>query len=245
MTTVADFIEEHGRVPKLGDSTPPWRFRGWFLHYVQEIQRLIPDVADRWGYLAETVEAGRYLDAPIPRIKFCGEGDRILAEGDKNIQATINCFAQGSWEGLHRFVEWLGFALGVSKDYPAGVPDSDAEKAYQTFDAGLWLLHPHDYLGRHIAMTRGNRGWNPNAFYPTPHCVVDTMVKMQFADETRDLRGLSVCDPCVGTGRMLLHASNYSMNLHGMDIDPLMVAITKINGAVYAPWLVCPPRFRC
>ncbi len=42
------------------------------------------------------------------------------------------------------------------------------------------------------------------------------------------------------SGRMLLHASNYSLNLWGQDIDPLAVAMCKINGALYAPWLTFP-----
>jgi hypothetical protein len=44
----------------------------------------------------------------------------------------------------------------------------------------------------------------------------------------------------VGSGRMLLHASNFSFNLWGQDIDPLTIAMCKINGALYAPWLAFP-----
>ena len=59
-------------------------------------------------------------------------------------------------------------------------------------------------------------------------------------DNTRQWRTLSVCDPCVGSGRMLLHASNLSLNLWGQDIDSLAIAMCKINGALYAPWLSFP-----
>lgn len=55
-----------------------------------------------------------------------------------------------------------------------------------------------------------------------------------------DLRSKKVSDPALGTGRMLLHASNYSLRLYGMDIDPLVVKISKINGALYAPWMSFP-----
>src|SRR5919197_815569 len=65
-----------------------------------------------------------------------------------------------------------------------------------------------------------------------------------YCDDTRadgrDLRLTSVNDPCVGSGRMLLHASNFSLRLYGQDIDPLAVALCKINGALYAPWLSFP-----
>ena len=39
---------------------------------------------------------------------------------------------------------------------------------------------------------------------------------------------------------MLLHASNFSLRLYGQDIDPLVVAVCKVNGALYAPWIVWP-----
>jgi hypothetical protein len=87
------------------------------------------------------------------------------------------------------------------------------------------------------------RGWNPTGFYPTPHSVVESMVRMTMHDagrDGRDPRRLSDCDPCVGSGRMLLHGSNHSLRLYGQDVDLLAVAMCKINGALYAPWLVFP-----
>ena len=87
------------------------------------------------------------------------------------------------------------------------------------------------------------RGWNPTGFYPTPHNVVECMVRMVMHDagkDGRDPRTYSVCDPAVGSGRMLLHASNVSMALYGQDIDPLAVAMCKINGALFAPWMSFP-----
>lgn len=39
---------------------------------------------------------------------------------------------------------------------------------------------------------------------------------------------------------MLLYGSNFSLRLFGQDIDPLVVKIACINGALYAPWLAFP-----
>ena len=47
-------------------------------------------------------------------------------------------------------------------------------------------------------------------------------------------------DPCVGSGRMLLHAGNYSYRLFGTDLDRQVLMVTLINGALYCPWLVRP-----
>lgn len=62
------------------------------------------------------------------------------------------------------------------------------------------------------------------------------MTQMTF-DGVEDNRAKTVCDPAVGSGRMLLHAAGHSLRLYGMDIDALCVTITKINGAFFAPWL--------
>jgi hypothetical protein len=39
---------------------------------------------------------------------------------------------------------------------------------------------------------------------------------------------------------MLMHASNLSVCLYGMDIDPLVCLISRVNGALYVPWLSFP-----
>ena len=58
-----------------------------------------------------------------------------------------------------------------------------------------------------------------------------------------DARTKSVCDPCVGTGRLLLAASNHSYRLYGCDLNPTVIKATLVNGYLYAPWLVRPFPF--
>ena len=41
---------------------------------------------------------------------------------------------------------------------------------------------------------------------------------------------------------MLLYASNYSLNLYGVDISHLLTKIAKVNGFIYVPWLVYRPK---
>src|SRR5207249_1007009 len=38
----------------------------------------------------------------------------------------------------------------------------------------------------------------------------------------------------------LLHASNHSFRLYGMDIDGMLCQATLVNGYLYSPWLVRP-----
>jgi hypothetical protein len=77
-------------------------------------------------------------------------------------------------------------------------------------------------------------------FFPR-HNVVEMMAQMNFANaDPLKARSLTVNDPCMGTGRMLLHCSNCSLRLSGMDIDPQVIRAAKVNGALYAPWLIRP-----
>lgn len=226
------FTTQTGRLPRLGDAVAPWRYRGWLLWYVIEIHARHPDVPDRWGYYFRTREAGRLLDEPIPQIRFLDGPDH---EAMKQLDGAVSIIEHryGSFESFRRLVDWLAFALAVS-DEDRGMDHDTEEKLYRQFNVGPVVVAPYDHLGTMLSERKSNK-WNNTGFYPTPHNVVECMVQMTFGDG--DHRAKTVCDPCIGTGRMLLHASNYSLRLHGQDIDPLVLSICKINGALYAPWM--------
>jgi hypothetical protein len=236
---VTAFFARFGRLPRLGDDPPPWAYRGWLLPYVIQLHTLIPAVANRWGYHLRTLEAGKLLDEPIPQIAF-GPPERGVFRLLEQWSGLVNRDC-GDWSDFRTLIDWLSWALGLAPEPPA-LPADVNERLYRQVNVGPLLEHPYDYLGQHIAEHRA-RGWNPTGFYPTPHEVVELMVQMTVHDtraEGGDPRLKTVCDPCVGSGRMLLHASNHSLRLFGQDIDPLAVAVCKVNGALYAPWLAFP-----
>ena len=233
------FVQQEGRLPRLGDALPPWCYRGWLRAYVILIHANCPAVADRWSYHLRTLQAGKLLDEPIPQLVFGSPNQRVFALlHDWSRLIGRDC---GGWSDFRTLLDWLSWGLALSQEAPR-LADEKHEKLYRSVDLGPLLQHPYDYLGDHVAMSKA-RGWNPTGFYPTPHSIVECMVRMTMHDdrqEGRDLRRCSVCDPCVGSGRMLLHASNFSLCLYGQDIDPLAVLMCKINGALYAPWLSFP-----
>lgn len=104
---------------------------------------------------------------------------------------------------------------------------------YKTFNLGLFLKYPHDYLGDFAAEMVGNGKNNPTAYFPTPMNVCVMIAKMTMIDANKTS---SVCDPCVGSGRLLMVASNYSINIYGMDIDFRILQICKANMWMYVPW---------
>jgi len=228
-----------GRLPRLGDTVAPWHYRGWLLAYVIQLHAIVPAVADRWGYHLQTLEAGRLLDQPIPQIAFGSPDNKVFSLlHDWSRLIGFDC---GGWSDFGTLLDWLSWGLALSREAPR-LREEVHEKLYREVDVGPLLADPYDYLGEHVATSKA-RGWNPTGFYPTPHTVVELMVRITMHDEAkagRDSRTFSVCDPAVGSGRMLLHASNMSMNLWGQDIDPLAVAMCKINGSLYAPWLSFP-----
>lgn len=233
------FVNQNHRLPRLGDSQAPWHFRGWLLPYVIQLHALIPAVADRWGYQLRTLDAGKLLDETIPQIAFSSPNSKVFTLlHDWSRLIGRDC---GGWSDFRTLLDWLSWGLALTSEEPH-LNEQVNEKLYRNVNVGPLLEHPYDYLGDLVAQGKA-KGWNPTAFYPTPHNVVELMVRMTMADsgaDGRDPRTLSVNDPCVGSGRMLLHASNFSMNLFGQDIDPLAVAMCKINGALYAPWLSFP-----
>ncbi len=237
-----DFLHKHRRLPKLGDDPPPYSYRGWLLRYVALAHTVIPEVNNRWDYHQRTLRAGRLLDEPIPSIDFLGCPDGATLKALTGWMVLTE--RQGSsWNGLGLFVDWLAYGLAVASQ-PPQIHEALQIRLYQTVQIHLLLQHPYDYFG-HIISERRSTGWNPHAFFPTPTSVVDLMVQCTM-DELRSHSTRSapssktVLDPCCGTGRMLLSASNRSVRLYGIDIDPLLCKIAAINGALYAPWLAFP-----
>jgi hypothetical protein len=234
------FVLKEGRLPRLGDGVHPWLYRGWLLWQVQLADHH-PMLPHRWDHYMRTLEAGHLLDEAIPEIRF----EECPATGGRRMIDRCLGFIshrESPWSAFNRFVDWLAWGLAVSREMPE-FDETTQESLYRTFNLEPLLLEPHDYLGTILAEHRTG-GWNPHAFFPTPHNVTECMVQMTRGDSTqnsaKDPRLQTILDPCVGTGRMLLHASNFSYCLYGCDIDPLVAMITRINSALYAPWLAFP-----
>ena len=157
---------------------------------------------------------------------------------------------QGSgWQGwssvpyFRYFLEWMLYGFGHAgqpepPEEPGGCHGA-SDRLAQVLDLALWQQAPYDYLGDLLAQNSYGKG---QGFFATPHSVAEFLTRMTLP-ESVDARAQTVCDPCVGTGRLLLHASNHSLRLYGMDIDPLLCLATLVNGYLYAPWLVKPLPF--
>lgn len=232
------FLLRKGRFPQLTDKVKPWKYKSWLRLYVQALhahaysQTQFPD---RWGYLFQILQTGELPEEGIPEVEFSSahQNNEAFRATEKWIGLVDR--AGGHWTGFRDFVRFLGYGLGVIDEAP-DLSDEISEKLYREMNLGLWLKYPSDYLGT-IAAERYKGG--PHAFFPTPHDICEMMCRMTMHDMLQageDLRLKSTCDPAMGSGRMLLHASNFTLALAGQDIDEVMVWLTKINLCVYAPW---------
>lgn len=193
----------------------------------------------RWDYWARTVEAGRPLDEPIPQITFASSPH---PEAVKNI---TDCIKRMEQQGQRRydawiaFVEWLVWGFGVTKfqeEFPARVDEEVSWYWYRHYNHGLLMKYPADYMAWGScelgSMTDGGHG-----YFPTPMGICQMMAQMTMSEADK---WAQVSDCCVGTGSMLLAASNYTLRLYGQDISHTMCQMLMVNAWTYIPWLACP-----
>lgn len=216
---------------------------GWLLPILLHLDEAL---WGRWDYWRRCCEGEGVLpDDPIPRLPlldFPHPATRRMLEASLNCMPRHGCWQ--SWGGGEYFrflLQWLLFGLGHKGQAELPPEPSGCEGAsmrlYQVFCLDALLLWPHDYWGDLLAHSAYGKG---QGFYPTPHTVCEAMTRMLMEGKGKDARLETVCDPCVGTGRFLLHASNHSLRLYGLDIDSLLCRAALVNGYLYAPWLVRP-----
>lgn len=234
--------------------------RGWLMPYLLEGDAVFGHGRIAWWL--DAADAGELPDGPIPQIDFREASDATVrdnlptmlpgpslsADGARRHIQTLIGEMRGGWESLTFLIRWLAWGLGVGhQDSPPssgiGMTEEWNDLLYRGFQLGRLQAADADVLGYLLAERQG-KGWNPTAFFPTPMNVCTMMEQMVMGDVGsvlkggRDARLASVCDPCVGTGRMLLAASNASVNLWGADIDQTMVDACAVNMALFAPWAV-------
>lgn len=227
--------------PSVRRDPPP----GYLLDYLVPLESL---TWGRWAYWTQMQAIPKLPQEPIPGIEFL---DFPEPRAMKMLSACLDCIPNngaGGWQGwssstyVEYFLRWClyGFGHAGHRDRPVEPAGCEGafDRLYQVFNMGHLLLWPYDYFGDIFAEMRYGKH---SGFYPTPMTVGKMMTLMTmgaFGEE--EIRDKTVLDPCVGTGRFPLLASNYSLRLYAMDILEIMVLATLVNGYLYAPWLVRP-----
>ena len=213
---------------------------GWLQPHLLSIEGAL---WGRWDHRIYHETVAPTAETKIPQIQW-DTHSAAHARARKMLEQCLDATAgHGSWHSWGSFanfeylMQWILFALGHPGHPTEPAPPSEgaSERLYQLFDIGLMLLAPSDYWGDILAENAHGRQLG---FFPTPLTLSDLMAQMLFVDSPSPLK--TVCDCCVGTGRMLLAASNYSYRLFGQDINRTVILATLVNGFLYAPWLVAP-----
>ncbi len=238
MTTIADHT--HKQTP------------GWLIPYMIDLDTLaIPGYTGhgRWDYWLTACMAEEIPEAPIPHIAFAQHPTPASA---KHVQNCLRYHVQntGAWydDAWLLMVKWLLHGFGVkdlAQIVERQIPADTRNFWYTQFNLGELLRTPVDWSayilqGGLPAMKAAPAKWaKSTGFFATPMNVIKVMTKLTMGtDDPEALKRASVLDPCCGTGSMLLEASNYSLRLYGQDIVPELCQCTKLNGWLWAPWLV-------
>jgi hypothetical protein len=218
----------------------PVILHGWLLPYLLAADDFL---WRRWTHWFETMSEGRLI-APIPQIEWVRNeaGFKMLDRCLGAISKYGDWRGWGNWSAFDYLIDWLLYGFG-HKGQPHQPKEREehqgaSDRLYQLFNLETLAAYPHDYLGEILAENQHGRHLG---FFPTPMELCQLMARMTVGEG--DARTKSVMDPCVGTGRMLLAASNYSYRLYGCDINPTVIKVTLVNGFLYAPWLVRPFPF--
>ncbi|TVL98081.1 MAG: hypothetical protein CV087_21775 [Candidatus Brocadia sp. WS118] len=210
---------------------------GWLIPYLIGLDEMF---YRRWDYWCAICFQNRILTEPIPYIHFRSYQSYPKQEVQKNLKSCLDFAHYHLSSPLDSFMDWLLWGFKATKE-PPSIPEKVDDYWYRTFNLGLFYVEPAEHFGIWAMEYMGKN--NAVGFFQTPDAVTSMMVQMTFGgDPKREHKTLSVCDPCCGTGIMLLYASNYSLNLYGVDISPLLTKIAKVNAYIYVPWLAFRPK---
>lgn len=212
---------------------------GWLVPYIYFCDDMF--IGGRWSWWMEAMMKHGLPERPMPKCDFLGTPDKATM---KHYYDLLNVFSGrcDGYRAMEHLLDEMAYAIGCwkpdrgQKDLAEAYPGA-REKFAKTLNLPIIMQHPYDYFGDMIAEIKGPK--NSTGFFPTPMTITDFMTRMMFGPDSETQSVFqTVNDPCVGTGRFLLSASNYSVRLYGCDIDPMVLKACKINAAFYVPWLI-------
>jgi|GEM_PF-3333442 len=130
------------------------------------------------------------------------------------------------------FIEWIGYALGISYCKRPSIPDSLWEELYREFSLDLLFLEPTDVLSTFVA-EHGQKGHLD--YFPTPIQVTEAINMMLNSSPTD-----SQFEPCIGGAAMVLPSN--CLNLVGADLSLTMVKVACIQAFLFLPSLLYVPK---
>lgn len=204
--------------------------RGGFGSWKLQLFELSP----RWQWMCHLHFYKKMATEDFPQTVF---NDDRNQRAFKFVESLLQPFQNIFLDDLLKFLLHRFGHTGYEK-LPANIHDKHIAHWESLFDLEKVLDFECDLFGDYYGyeITKGLR--DKSGYFPTPQNVCNMMVEMTMTNAELTA---SVNDPCVGSGRMLLSASNKALFLSGNDINPVCVRMTLVNGYLFAPQIVAPP----
>ena len=209
---------------------------GW-----SELRLQLCELSHRWQWWCLVLQNKRVPPATVlayPKIDFIDH----FSDSSLPMRMLKDCLDRFHDVRFDDFLDWILYRCGdpQTKELPRNLRQKHVDHWTELFDLKMLLDHPGDWLGHYyeqnIISRSGRKGMG---FFSTPMNLCTMICQMVLTE--KDLLA-EVNEPCVGTGRFLMAASNYCLHLSGQDINQTVIKICKINGWLYIPSLVIPCR---
>ncbi|MBX2989139.1 MAG: N-6 DNA methylase [Bdellovibrionaceae bacterium] len=192
------------------------------------------ELSPRWQWYSRLIFFKEIPKDPFPQIHFIDDHD------GRARRLVDSCLRPFSDVGMDELLKFLLNRFGYSecRDLPPLIKKHHVEHWEATFDVATAISLDRDVFGDAYSDCMGKGLRSGTGYFPTPISVCRLIADMTLTQA--DLFS-TVHDPCVGSGRMLLPASNRSLFLSGMDVNPVCIRMTLVNGFLFAPQIVIPP----
>lgn len=192
------------------------------------------ELSTRWQWYSRLIFFKEIPKDPFPQIHFVDDHD---GRARRLVDSCLRPFSDVGMDELLKFL-LNRFGYGECRHLPSAIKGHHVDHWEATFDVAAAISLERDVFGDVYGERMGKILRNGTGYFPTPMSVCQLIANMTLAGV--DLFS-TVHDPCVGSGRMLLPASNKSLFLSGMDVNPVCVRMTLVNGFLFAPQIVIPP----
>ena len=210
--------------------------KGWLINYLLRLDHIF---FGRWDYWTRAFARDEIPSEKIPQIDFKPSRTYMQGKVHKNLKTCLKYPGYPDHNTFEKFIDWILWGFNQCQSFP-NIDKKTDDFWYRNFNLGLFYEEPADHFADLATEYSVGSG---AGYFPTPGDIVELMIRINFGGEPKhEHKKLSVMDPCCGTGIMLLYASNYSMNLYGVDINHLLTKIAKVNAYIYVPWLAFRPK---
>jgi len=201
----------------------------------------LQDYSERWKWWSIALYTGRLPADPYPEIEF-EPGLTTSHAAYQMIERLLEPFHEKRLAFLN-LLDHLLFHFGdPSVTDISKIPEEQKRHFRNTIDLRTFFKFPGDLWGHYLENNMSKWERQDSAFFTTPDYICKMMADITIPDSPNN-RYLSFNDPCSGTMRMGLYASNKGiLDISAQEIHPTIYKVGLINAWLYLPPSVMPSK---